>query len=109
MTTPLPSPPQRLPIQTWRENRVCDSKSTSDRPVSVPCSPDLLLLCGHMTSAAGAAAPSRSQSVTFPPPADDSLYESPEPFLTDDTSGSGGPALPRLSLPAATLLVLLVS
>lgn len=47
---------------------------------------------------------------TFPPPpTDDSLYESPEPFLTDDTSGSGGPALPRLSLLFATSLVFLAS
>ncbi|XP_029684456.1 ephrin-A2 [Takifugu rubripes] len=42
-------------------------------------------------------------------PTNDSLYESPEPFLTDDTSGSGGPALPRLSLLIATALIFLAS
>ncbi|XP_022620596.1 ephrin-A2-like [Seriola dumerili] len=31
-------------------------------------------------------------------PTNDSVYESPEPFLTDDTTGGCGLALPRLSL-----------
>lgn len=61
-----------------------------------------------MTSAVATVAPSRLRFRTFPPP-DDSLYESPEPFLTDDTSGSGGPALPRLSLLIATALIFLAS
>uniref|UniRef100_A0A3B4UU62 Ephrin-A2b n=1 Tax=Seriola dumerili TaxID=41447 RepID=A0A3B4UU62_SERDU len=41
-------------------------------------------------------------------PTNDSVYESPEPFLTDDTTGGCGLALPRLSLLFATSLALLL-
>ncbi|XP_044055932.1 ephrin-A2-like isoform X1 [Siniperca chuatsi] len=41
-------------------------------------------------------------------PTNDSVYESPEPFLTDDTTGGSGLALPRLSLLSAMLLALLL-
>lgn len=65
-----------------------------------------------MTSAVDTVALSRSfchvYSLYISPP-DDSLYESPEPFLTDDTSGSGALALPRLSLLFATSLIFLAS
>ncbi|XP_034387257.1 ephrin-A2 [Cyclopterus lumpus] len=42
-------------------------------------------------------------------PANDSVYESPEPFLTDDTTGGCSLALPRRSLLSAMLLLLLAS
>ncbi|KAF3690542.1 Ephrin-A2 ELF-1 EPH-related receptor tyrosine kinase ligand 6 [Channa argus] len=41
-------------------------------------------------------------------PSDDSVYESPEPFLTDDTTGGCSLAVPRLSPLSATLLALLL-
>ncbi|XP_029986469.1 ephrin-A2-like, partial [Sphaeramia orbicularis] len=41
-------------------------------------------------------------------PTNDSVYESPEPFLTDDTTGGGSVALPRLFLLSVMLLVLLL-
>uniref|UniRef100_A0A665U598 Ephrin RBD domain-containing protein n=1 Tax=Echeneis naucrates TaxID=173247 RepID=A0A665U598_ECHNA len=45
----------------------------------------------------------------FFPLSDDSMYESPEPFLTDDTTGGSGLALPRLPLLfGMTLVPLLV-
>ncbi|XP_074490567.1 ephrin-A2 [Sebastes fasciatus] len=41
-------------------------------------------------------------------PTNDSVYESPEPFLTDDTTGGCSLALPNLSSLSAMLLVLLL-
>ncbi|XP_059196716.1 LOW QUALITY PROTEIN: ephrin-A2-like [Centropristis striata] len=41
-------------------------------------------------------------------PTNDSVYESPEPFLTDDTTGGCSLALPRLSLLSAMMLALLL-
>lgn len=41
-------------------------------------------------------------------PTNDSVYESPEPFLTDDTTGAGSVALPRLFLLSVMLLALLL-
>ncbi|XP_026179519.1 ephrin-A2 [Mastacembelus armatus] len=41
-------------------------------------------------------------------PANDSVYESPEPFLTDDTTGGCSLAVPRLSPFTAMLLALLL-
>ncbi|XP_074525151.1 ephrin-A2 [Halichoeres trimaculatus] len=41
-------------------------------------------------------------------PTNDSVYESPEPFLTDDTTGGCGLALPRLPLLSAMMLALLL-
>ncbi|KAK9518821.1 hypothetical protein VZT92_021593 [Zoarces viviparus] len=42
-------------------------------------------------------------------PTNDSVYESPEPFLTDDTTAGCSLALPRLPLLSAMLLVLLLA
>ncbi|KAI3369187.1 hypothetical protein L3Q82_026137 [Scortum barcoo] len=42
-------------------------------------------------------------------PTNDSVYESPEPFLTDDTTGGCGLALPRLPLLSVMLLLLLLA
>ncbi|XP_055020700.1 ephrin-A2-like [Boleophthalmus pectinirostris] len=39
-------------------------------------------------------------------PTNDSIYESPEPFLTDDTTGGGAAPEPRLLLLAAVLVLL---
>ncbi|KAK7889046.1 hypothetical protein WMY93_024606 [Mugilogobius chulae] len=39
-------------------------------------------------------------------PTNDSIYESPEPFLTDDTTGGGVTLEPRLFLPAVALVTL---
>ncbi|XP_035503717.2 ephrin-A2-like [Scophthalmus maximus] len=41
-------------------------------------------------------------------PTNDSVYESPEPFLTDDTTGGSGLPRPCLSLPVSTTLALLL-
>ncbi|KAK2835102.1 hypothetical protein Q5P01_015586 [Channa striata] len=41
-------------------------------------------------------------------PTNDSVYESPEPFLTDDTTGGCSLATPRLSLLSAMLFALLL-
>ncbi|KAM8875669.1 ephrin-A2 isoform 1-T1 [Spinachia spinachia] len=41
-------------------------------------------------------------------PTNDSVYESPEPFLTDDTTGGCSLALPRLPVLSAMLLLLLL-
>ncbi|XP_075993604.1 ephrin-A2-like, partial [Genypterus blacodes] len=42
-------------------------------------------------------------------PTNDSVYESPEPFLTDDSTGGCGVARPHLSLLSAVLLTLLLA
>ncbi|CAL9696012.1 unnamed protein product [Knipowitschia caucasica] len=41
-------------------------------------------------------------------PTNDSIYESAEPFLTDDTTGAGSVMEPRLFLPAAILVLLVL-
>ncbi|XP_014914477.1 ephrin-A2, partial [Poecilia latipinna] len=42
-------------------------------------------------------------------PSNDSIYESPEPFLTDDTTGGGSLALPSAMLLSLLLILLLAS
>ncbi|KAG7218850.1 hypothetical protein INR49_019477, partial [Caranx melampygus] len=50
----------------------------------------------------------RPQTSPHPNLADDSVYESPEPFLTDDTTGGCSLALPHLSLLFIMSLALLL-
>ncbi|KAF0041570.1 hypothetical protein F2P81_005102 [Scophthalmus maximus] len=69
-------------------------------------------LIDHVSSAASSR-PNLSEKLClklkiYVKPTNDSVYESPEPFLTDDTTGGSGLPRPCLSLPVSTTLALLL-